>query len=140
MMKGFVISSEGRCLCEIDFVDETDVYRAMLTLRMMTSYAQKQDSKYYVSAEDVLPITFYAEDSGKETHSTTDLVLANSNSIEDALWFLENCEEEYKDKRLSDCVIEEMYFGNDKLDSHGEIFKLQFDNGLVVSIREVYKS
>lgn len=141
MMKGFVISSEGRCLCEIDFVDETDVYRAMLTLRMMTSYAQKQDSKYYVSVEDALPVIFYVKDSDEEICSKTDFVLSKSNSLEDTLWFLKRGTRVYEGKRLSDCIVEEVYYGyNDELDSHGEIYKLKLDNGLVISIREVYKA
>ena len=138
-MKGFIISSEGKCMGEIDFVDETNVYRAMLTLRMMISPTLKQDSKYYVSVEDVLPTILYGEDNDKEIRSTTDFVLSKSNSLEDTLWFLKRGAQVYGGKRLSDCIVEEVYYGyNDELDSHGEIFKLGLDNGLTVSIREVY--
>lgn len=140
IMKGFVVSSEDDIMAEIDFVTKTNAYKAMLTLRMRTDYAPEQDSEYYISVEDVLPIILFNSDGDEKEHSETELVLAMVDSIEEALWFLENCEEEYKGEKLCDCSVEEVYYSYDfSIESRGEIFKLKLNNGLDVSIREVYK-
>lgn len=140
-MKGFIVSSEDNILAEIDFITRTNAFKAILTLRMRTDCVPKQDSEYYISAEDVLPVILFDNESDEEEHSKTDLVLAKLDSIEEALWFLENCEEEYDGEKLCDCSVEEVYYSYDyHRESHGEIYKLKLDNGMIVSIREVYKA
>lgn len=139
-MKGFILSSKDNILTEIDFTTKTNVFEAILTLRMRTKVTPRQGSEYYISAEDVLPITLFNSESGEAERSNTDLVLAKLDSLEESLWFLENCEEEYEGDKLCDCSVEEVYYSYDyDRDSHGEVYKLKMDNGLTVSIREVYK-
>lgn len=139
-MKGFVVSSRGKCLREIDFMSETNVYKAILTLRMITGYYKpKHDSEYYISIDDILPITLFRDESDGEEHSKTSLVLAKVDSVEESLWFLENCEEEYEGEKLYNHSIEEIYYGYDNnIETHGVIYKMKLDNGMFVSIREVY--
>lgn len=139
-MKGFVVSSRGKCLREIDFMSETNVYKAILTLRMITGYYKpKNDSEYYISIDDILPITLFRDESDEEKHSKTSLVLAKVDSVEESLWFLENCEEEYEGEKLCNHSIEEIYYGYDNnIETHGVIYKMKLDNGMFVSIREVY--
>lgn len=141
MMKGFIVSSRGKCLREIDFMPETNVYKAILTLRMITGYYKpKHDSEYYISIDDILPITLFGDESDEEEHSKTSLVLSKVDSVEESLWFLENCEEEYEGEKLCNHSIEEIYYGYDNnIETHGVIYKMKLDNGIFVSIREVYK-
>lgn len=137
MMKGFVVTPEGEGICEIDFLAETNVYRAMLTLGLIIGYAPKHDSEYYVSVDNVLPITVFKDKGEKEEHSKTSLVLAKLDSVEESLWFLENCEEEYEGEKLCNHSIEEIYYSyDDEIETHGVIYKMKLDNGLFVSIRE----
>src|SRR5699024_2857181 len=71
---------------------------------------------------------------GTELHEILEV-----DSVEESLWFLENCEEEYEGEKLCNHSIEEIYYGYDNnIETHGVIYKMKLDNGMFVSIREVY--